>query len=148
MLQYLGPAVTLFITGTIIYYLHHLDRIGCKCSLTFQRKYIYYYTIFVFIINLLTISFQNKLKKIALFVLPISILLIIAGIINIFYTIEYVDEMKKQNCKCSDSVIRDLMFIIAILQICVWIIVLLTITSIIVFKIKIPWKIPLKKIRN
>ena len=138
MLQYLGPALSIFISGTIIYYLYHLEKIDCKCSLTFQRNYIFYYTIFVFSINLLTICFQNKLKDLAFVILPISILLIIAGIINIVYTIEYVEAMKKQNCNCSDSIIRDLMFIIAILQICVWAIVLLIMISIFVFKANIP----------
>jgi hypothetical protein len=141
MLQYLGPALTLFISGTIIYYLQHLEKIGCKCSLTFQRNYIFYYTIVLFSINLLTICFQDRLKNLALFILPFTIFMLIAGIINIVYTIEYVEAMKKQNCKCSDSLIRDLMFIIAILQICVWIIVFLIMISIFVFKKNLPTSI-------
>jgi hypothetical protein len=62
-------------------------------------------------------------------------ILLIAGIINIVYTIEYVQDMKKQNCKCSESFIRDLMFIIAILQIAAFIVVILTMISIITLKI-------------
>lgn len=138
MLKYLGPGLSLFISGTIIYYLHHLEKIGCKCSLTFQRNYIFYYTIVIFSINLLTICFQDRLKNLALVILPISIIMLIAGIINIVYTIEYIEDMKKQNCKCSKSVIRDLMFIMAILQICVWIIVFLIIISVFVFKATLP----------
>lgn len=145
MLQYLGPSLTLIISGTILYYLNHLTTIDCKCSLTFQRNYIFYYTIVVFVINLLTICFQDKLKKLALVILPISILLVIAGIINIVYTIEYVQDMKKQNCKCSESMIRDLMFIIVILQICVWSIVLLTMLTIIIFRINLPISQTIKK---
>lgn len=145
MLQYLGPSLTLIISGTIIYYLNYLTTIDCKCSLTFQRNYIFYYTIVVFVINLFTICFQDKLKKLALVILPISIILVIAGIINIVYTIEYVQDMKKENCKCSESMIRDLMFIIAILQICVWGILLLTMLTIIVFKINLPIANSIKK---
>lgn len=141
MFQYLGPSITLIISGTIIYYLNHLTNIDCKCSLTFQRNYIFYYTIVVFVINLLTICFQDKLKELALTILPISILLLIAGIINIIYTFEYIDDMKKQNCKCSESMIRDLMFIIVILQICVWLIVLLTMFTILLFKTNLPMKL-------
>ena len=138
MLQYLGPSLTLIISGIILYYLNHLTTIDCKCSLTFQRNYIFYYTIVIFVINLFTICFQDKIKEMALFLLPISILLVIAGIINIIYTIEYVQDMKKENCKCSESMIRDLMFIIVILQICVWCIVFLTMLTIIIFKINLP----------
>ena len=123
--------INLFISGTIIYYLNHLEKIGCQCSLTFQRNYIYYYTICIFIINLLNLF----LKKIT--VLPVQIILLLASIINIVYTIEYVEDMKKLNCNCSESMIRDLMFIIAILRICVVILFILIIISIIYFKINL-----------
>jgi hypothetical protein len=115
MYQYIAPSINLFISGTIFYYLNYLNQIGCKCSLTFQRNYIYYYTIVIFIISLVSILFQRKIKELSGVLFPISILLLIAGIINIVYTIEYVEDMKKQNCKCSESIIRDLMFIIAII---------------------------------
>jgi len=126
--------INLFIGGTIIYYLNHLEKIGCKCSLTFQRNYIYYYTICIFIINVLNILFN---KPNIFIVLPIQIVLLLASIINIVYTIEYVEDMKKQNCKCSESMIRDLMFIIAILKIFVYIIFIFIILSIFLFKMNL-----------
>lgn len=129
---YFINSINLFIGGTIIYYLNHLEKIECKCSLTFQRNYIYYYTISFFLINVLNIFFYNTL-----FILPIQIILLLAGIINIVYTIEYVEDMKKQNCKCSESMIRDLMFIIAILKIFVYIIFILIILSIFLFKMNL-----------
>ena len=42
MFSYITPIINLCISGTIIYYLQHLEKIACKCSLTFQRNYIYY----------------------------------------------------------------------------------------------------------
>ena len=137
MISYIGPIINLFIGGTILYYLHYLENIGCKCSLTFQRNYIYYYTIVLFFVNLISILFNTNLKDIhiSIHLIPISMILLIAGIVNIVYTIEYVQDMKKQNCKCSESFIRDLMFIIAILQIAAFIIVILTMISIITLKI-------------
>ena len=151
--MFVGPIINLFIGGTIIYYLHHLENIGCKCSLTFQRNYIYYYTITIIIFNLLSIFFQDKLKNLNFnFLLFLPILIVIAGIINIIYTIEYVNDMKKQNCECSESLIRDLMFIIAILQISAFILVILTIVSIIGFKIDlnkyISSPLNMRKIKN
>ena len=139
MYQYIAPSINLFISGTIFYYLNYLNQIGCKCSLTFQRNYIYYYTIVIFIISLVSILFQNKIKG-----LSIQIILLLASIINIAYTIEYVEDMKKQNCKCSESIIRDLMFIIAILQIFVWIILICLVIFIFVTK-KIPLNGYIKK---
>ena len=138
IISYISPIVNLFISGTILYYLYYLEKINCKCSLTFQRNYIYYYTISIFIINAITIFFQKKLKELSLAILPISIMFLIAGLVNIIYTFEYVNDMKKQNCKCSESIVRDLMFIFAILQSFVIIIFFLTIISIFVFKMNIP----------
>jgi hypothetical protein len=138
IIRYIPPFINLFISGTILYYLYYLEKNDCKCSLTFQRNYIYYYTIVIFIINATTICFQEKLKEISLVILPFSIILLIAGIINIIYTFEYVDDMKKQNCNCSISMIRDLMFILAIIQSFVIIIFFLSIISIFVFKINLP----------
>ena len=135
ILSYIPPLINVFISGSILYYLYYLDKINCKCSLTFQRNYIYYYTIIIFIINASTIFFQKKLKELSLIILPFSIVLLIAGIINIIYTFEYVNDMKKQNCKCSEHIIRDLMFIFAILQSFVIIIFFLTIISIFIFRL-------------
>jgi hypothetical protein len=137
IINYISPIINLFISGTILYYLYYLEKINCKCSLTFQRNYIYYYTIIIFVINAVTIFFQKKLKEMALVILPISIMLLIAGLVNIIYTFEYVNDMKKQNCKCSDSIVKDLMFIVAVLQSFVIITFLLTILSIFLFKINL-----------
>jgi hypothetical protein len=141
-ISYISPIINLFISGTILYYLYYLEKINCKCSLTFQRNYIYYYTIIIFIINALTVFFQKKLKDLSLAILPISIILLIAGIVNIMYTFEYVNDMKKQNCKCSESIVRDLMFIFATLQSFVIIVFFLTIITIFVFKVNFPKMIP------
>jgi hypothetical protein len=138
IITYIPPLINLFISGTIMYYLYYLEKMDCKCSLTFQRNYIYYYTLIIFIINALTIFFQETLRQISLAVLPISIALLIAGIINIIYTFEYVHDMKKQNCNCSESIVRDLMFIFAILQSFVISIFFLTIIYIFVFKRNLP----------
>ena len=147
IVSYIPPFINLFISGTIFYYLYYLEKINCKCSLTFQRNYIYYYTLIIFIINAVTIFFQKKLKELSLIILPFSIIFLIAGIINIIYTFEYTNDMKKQNCKCSESVVRDLMFIIAILQSFVIIIFFLSIISIFIFKIKLPSRSPGLKLK-
>ncbi len=137
IVSYISPFINLFISGTIFYYLYYLEKNNCKCSLTFQRNYIYYYTIIIFIINAITLFFQKKIKKLSSILLPFSIILLIAGIVNIIYTFEYTNDMKKQNCKCSESIIRDLMFIIAIIQSFVIIIFFSTIVSIFIFKINL-----------
>jgi hypothetical protein len=57
----------------------------------------------------------------------VSIPLVIAAIINIVYTIQYVNELKKNDCACSESFYRELMYILAIINACAWIILILII---------------------
>ena len=55
-----------------------------------------------------------------MFMLIIIIPYVIAGLANLVFTIQYVDELKKINCDCSESVFRTMMYFLAILSICIW----------------------------
>jgi hypothetical protein len=92
-----------------------------------------------------------------LFRLYIYIPYVTALIFNIVYTIQYVNEMKRINCDCSKSFYRELMYILAILQASVWILLLLSFVAILVlypqslnilFRDKKFWKQYLKKSRQ
>jgi hypothetical protein len=55
-------------------------------------------------------------------------ILFAAAIVNMVFIFQYVEEMKKINCECSESVYRDMMFVLAILQaISIGLIVLLSV---------------------
>ena len=41
-------------------------------------------------------------------------------ILNIVFTLLYIDEVKKANCDCSESVFRDMMFVLSIIQACMY----------------------------
>ena len=113
--------ISVIINLTIIYYLYNLSQIGCKCAMNYKRTYILSYTSCLIILGAIT-TFVKVMPK---FLLVVSIPLLILAIINIVFTIQYVDEMKKINCDCSESVIRTMMYILAIINIFSWIITLL-----------------------
>jgi hypothetical protein len=137
MYQFVTPVIGLIFSGLIIYYLRHLEQIGCLCAMTPQRNYIYYYTVILVlfnVVNLFLLPNMNKstVKPIAMIMGPIAILLLIGGVINVVYTIQFVQDMKKKNCECSKSVFREMMFILAILQAISWLfLILLLIVAII-----------------
>ena len=128
------------ISSCIIYYLKRLETIGCKCALNFKHDYIFYFTCINLGVALLRFG-VGSIAIVRTIMLFVSIPLVIAAIVNIVYTIQYVDEMKKNNCNCSESIYRDLMYILAIINACAWIILLL-----IVLPIAIQYPDSLKKI--
>lgn len=103
----------------IIYYLKNLETIGCKCALNFKHHYIFIFTCIALTIGILNILFRG-FRMFKMLMLIISIPYFIAAITNIVFTIQYVDEMKKINCDCSESVFREMMYILAIINACVW----------------------------
>ena len=148
--------INVAILSSIIYYLKRLETIGCKCALNFKHDYILYFTcimLFMVVLNYGLIGVPSY----RLFRLYIYIPYITAVIFNIVYTIQYVNEMKRLNCDCSKSFYRELMYILAILQACVWTLLGLSFVAILVlypqslkilFKDKKFWKQYLNKART
>jgi len=153
MYQYVTPFLGLIFSGIIIYYLHHLEQIGCSCSMTPQRNYIYFYTIALVVFNVINMFLLPSMNKnmINLFVMlmsPIAILLLVGGVINVIYTIQFVEDMKNKNCNCSKSVFREMMFILAILQAISWLFLILLLIIAVIYKKNIPMKSLLKKMKS
>jgi len=114
------------IASCIIYYLKRLETINCKCALNFKHQYIFYFTCINLFFALINFAF-GTISIIRFVMLFVSIPLVIAAIINIVYTIQYVNELKKNDCACSESFYRELMYILAIINACAWIILILII---------------------
>ena len=114
------------IASCIIYYLKRLETINCKCALNFKHQYIFYFTCINLFFALINFAF-GTVSIVRFIMLFVSIPLVIAAIINIVYTIQYVNELKKNDCACSESFYRELMYILAIINACAWIILILII---------------------
>jgi len=112
-------------SSMIIYYLYSLEKLGCQCSLTGKRAYILGFNSFLIAYTLFTIgmggangvlSFYNKHPWLYL----IFFILIIGTVVNVAFTIEFVNEMKRKHCACSDSVFKDVMYVLSIIQAVTW----------------------------
>jgi hypothetical protein len=123
--------ISIFLAILIIYYLKRLETIKCDCALNFKRNYILAFTslsLLLSISNFLFKGYKIYIKILLLIYIP----LIIASITNIIFTIQYVSELKKTKCECSESVTREIMFIVSILRAIVIILALLVILFIFV----------------
>jgi hypothetical protein len=108
-----------------IYYLYSLERLGCQCSLTAKRTYILAFNIFIVGYSLFAIAMGGGNGVLSFFnkhpwLYMIFFLIVIATIVNLAFTIEFVNDMKRENCACSDSVFKDIMYVIAIIQAVTW----------------------------
>jgi uncharacterized membrane-anchored protein len=90
-----------------------------------------YYHIFSIAVGFITllsgISGGNIAEYIAKtsFAIPLIVLLTTAGITNVVFTLMYVEELKKDNCECSESVFRTMMYILSIIAVVTWVLILL-----------------------
>lgn len=115
-----APLISVVLSSLIIYYVTNLEKIGCECSMGYKRTYILAYNAVAILYGVSMAIFGIDkfslilLKQPVLFLIPG--LLAVAGILNVVFTLMFVEEMKKKNCKCSESVYRDMMYVLAIIQ--------------------------------
>jgi hypothetical protein len=119
------PTIGIALSSLIVYYLYSLEKLGCECSLTSKRTYILGFNSFLIAYNLFVLLIGGVQGIAALYqkfpVLYIVLLLLIAGsVTNVIFTLQFIDEMKREKCACSDSVYRDIMYILAILNALTW----------------------------
>ena len=97
-----------------VYYLYSLEQKGCECAMDFRRVYIMAYTA-IFLVYSITLNWvaPKILMNNIQYILPV---ILVAGIVNVVYTLQYVAKLKATNCKCSESVYRDIMETLAIVN--------------------------------
>jgi hypothetical protein len=112
--------VNISLNGCIIYYLNNLSTIGCECAINYKRHYIFAFTIFSLFFSSANLLLSNKIRNYLEKTPVLLVLLTALTILNIVFTLLYIDEVKKANCDCSESVFRDMMFVLSIIQACAY----------------------------
>ena len=108
------------LSSLIIYYLVTLERLGCACAMNFKRNYILGYNA-VYITNTVVTLFMGmpaifRLHAKYPLLWLISFIFFIGAIVNVVFVIQFVNELKREDCACSDSVYKDVMYILSILS--------------------------------
>ena len=115
--------LNVIIASTIIYYLKKLEEIDCRCALNFKHNYILYFTSIALFFGIVNALFGER-KLLITTMTYIYIPFLIASIINIIYTIQYINDVKENKCECSESFIREGMYILAIINASVWVLLI------------------------
>lgn len=118
---YIFPVIAYF-------WIDKLEKTNCKCSEHWERNYMKNYIYFVFgwiTINLiLAIILQTHLGEIinntfgATVFGIVQIVLLIIGVGYTFMAIDYITRLKKINCKCSEDIKREIIYIVNIFAAC------------------------------
>jgi hypothetical protein len=111
MLQIISLAflvVFIVIQLLIINYLMKLEKIGCACAMDWRRNYIIAYFVVSILYAIIAPLLDPKLLPI------IQTVYVVFGIINVVYVIQYVHRLKREKCACSESVYREVMYVVSI----------------------------------
>ena len=95
--------------------------------MNYKRTYImsfYIFNIVFGVAQLLSGGMLIDYIKTSPYVVPIVLVLVIATITNIVFTLMYIEELKKDNCECSESVFRTMMYILSIISAAMWTLIL------------------------
>ena len=109
----------LILQGLIINYLYHLDNNNCICAMDYRRAYIIIFFIIILVFTVLN-SIPCILKYLANHKVLFYIIfwgILILKIINIVFIFQYIKLLKDRKCECSESVYREMLYVINIIDI-------------------------------
>lgn len=103
---------------TTLRWLYKLDKSDCECSNTYHKRYIQIWcliyvvivtTIYIYnIVNIVNISNEFHIENSSSM---IQYSLTFFSIVNVIISIYYINELKKNKCTCSESLIRETYYI-------------------------------------
>lgn len=111
--------VAVLIDLWIVYYLINLERIKCVCALEWRRHFIIGY-ILVSIVYLVGSTLGAGFARNPIVVTGYLSL----SLFNIYVVLSYVGRLERENCKCSDTLARLVLKVVAVVRILVFAMVL------------------------
>lgn len=101
-------------------YLLRLERTGCKCAVDYKRTYIMTF-LAVRIIMLLAMNLVGWTVP------ALGIAMAPADVVFVVFALQYVHSLKQQKCTCSQDAARDVLQIVAIVDVVIAALVMLLI---------------------
>ena len=105
--------------ATSAYYLHNLQTTECSCAMNDTRKYLFIFSCIAVVYTLFYTMFRNQYLRLLMkypIVWLVPLAYFIAACVWFVYAIQYVNELKKKDCKCSKSLGRDVLYSLGILE--------------------------------
>jgi hypothetical protein len=92
----------------VLNYLFQLETIGCACAMDWRRSFIMFYLV-LGVLNIFISAVVDESH------IPyLQTIMVVVGVLNIIFTVQYVQKLKREKCECSQSVYRDVMVYVSI----------------------------------
>lgn len=92
-----------------------LEKTGCACSENWKRTYIKYYTVFIITYIIVSVLYLFITDRNLNIVLSVNFITLIAEVLYIIFSIQYISELKYKKCECSKDYIRDITLLYSII---------------------------------
>lgn len=99
----------------ILVYLVNLEQLGCACAMGWRRVYIMMFTVLNILITLGFVHY--RMSPVAMYAY------FAASIVFIVVVMQYTSMLKREKCKCSEHLAREVMHIAALIQALIYIFV-------------------------
>jgi|SaaInl85LU_5_DNA_1037374.scaffolds.fasta_scaffold88664_2 hypothetical protein len=96
----------------VVTWIQKLDDIQCKCSEDWRTPYIKYWTIFNICLSVTIFLLRTVFSfELPIYMIYLSGIQIILGIMNLIALISYIYKLKKIECECSEDNRREIIYI-------------------------------------
>lgn len=106
--------IDMFIMASALEWIFNLEKIECKCSEDYRRDYIKYTIILYIIINPILFLYTtynimyNKIPIQSIYITVVRLILMIVFLVNLVFSIEYIQKLKNNKCGCSEDQKREI----------------------------------------
>ena len=118
--------ILLIINIFVLIYLDNLEKIGCKCAFDWRRTYAYVYTIifliYAFVVGVIYASISDNMSENSIVLMEniitaITGIMVLAGILYIIFSLQYIHNLRNIKCECSKHLTRDVWEIVLYIEV-------------------------------
>ena len=104
----LSAIISIILFVYILTFVYKLEVTGCECAKDWRRTYIVLYSIYFIMHSCVQLVQPHSAALYAM--TPLTLM---AGILFVVFTLQYVHRLKKEKCVCSDEIGRVILYIVA-----------------------------------
>lgn len=110
--------VSLLLNVYIIEYVRRLERTACECAVDWRRRYavVYLAILIAYEVVITLLSFTRPALAASL-IAALSPFLLVALVLYLVFSWQYVERLRREKCACSAELARDVWRLVLVIQI-------------------------------